>query len=337
VTTYARGLWLLGDRRAEIRELPLPPLGLRDVLVRTEVSAISAGSELAFYRGLVPPGTELDTALAGYRRPVSYPIAYGYAAVGTIASVGAEVERNRIGRRVFAYHPHEEAFVCAADELIDVPCDLDPARAALLATMETAVTLVMDAAPVIGEAVGVIGQGAVGLCVGALVTRSLAAEIALIDRFPARLEIARMMSSGRSTCLDPDRAARELDGRLDVAIDVSGQSQGMQLGLGLLRFGGRLIAGSWLHGDPAIRLGGRAHRARQTISFSQVSTLAPELSGRFDRARRHAIAFEWLARLPLDPLVTHRWPLERAAEVYRLLDEAPGELGQVLLEHSWQA
>jgi threonine dehydrogenase-like Zn-dependent dehydrogenase len=135
-------------------------------------------------------------------------------------------------------------------------------------------------------------------------------------------------------CLEPEEAARQFSDQLDLAIDVSGKASGLQLGLDLLRFGGRLLAGSWLApSETGLRVGASAHRQRQTIAFSQVSTIAPALAARFDRSRRHAIAFDWLARLPVESLITHRPALSDAASIYRQLDDQPESMGQVVFTY----
>jgi len=64
------------------------------VLVKTIFSGISTGTELLFYRGLVPESLETDAIFA--REPFSYPISYGYAVVGTVAEVGKRVDSHTV-------------------------------------------------------------------------------------------------------------------------------------------------------------------------------------------------------------------------------------------------
>src|SRR5437667_214511 len=72
---------------------------------------------------------------------------------------------------VFAAQPHASAFVAPAADVVPVPDEVPTAAAALLAHMETAVNLVLDGAPLLGERVVVLGQGTVGLLVTALLAR----------------------------------------------------------------------------------------------------------------------------------------------------------------------
>ncbi|MBF6760999.1 zinc-binding alcohol dehydrogenase, partial [Acinetobacter baumannii] len=75
------------------------------------------------------------------------------------------------------------------------------------------------------------------------------------------------------------------------------------------------------------------HRGRVRIRSSQVGNIAPELSARWDRERRGRAVLGLLARLPLEELVTHRVPFERAPEAYRLVDENPAGTLQVVLTY----
>jgi len=66
---------------------------------------------------------------------------------------------------------------------------------------------------------------------------------------------------------------------------------------------------------------------------SQVSTIAPGLSGRWDKARRFRVTWEALERVQPQKWVTHRFSLENAKEAYRLLDKSPEETIQVVFDY----
>ena len=67
---------------------------------------------------------------------------------------------------------------------------------------------------------------------------------------------------------------------------------------------------------------------------SQVGRMNPELSSRWDLTRRTEAVLGLLPRLRLKELVSHRVPFEEAPEAYRLVDENPGEVVQVVLTHA---
>ncbi|MGQ9491915.1 MAG: zinc-dependent alcohol dehydrogenase [Anaerolineae bacterium] len=328
----------------EVREEILPPPAAGQVTVRTEVSAISAGTKLLFYRGQVPADMAVDASIGALAGQVRYPLKYGYAAVGLVVAVGPGVDAAWLGRRVFGFNPHESAFHAAPESLIPVPDDLSAEEAAFLPNMETAVNLVMDGAPATGEQVAVLGQGVVGLLTTALLARFPLAALVTLDRLPLRR--ARSLAWSATASLDPvaegaiPEAKTTLQGdrayaSADLVYELSGNPAALDDAVALVGFNGRIVIGSW-YGTKraAVDLGGRFHRERLRLISSQVSTLAPEWSGRWSKARRLAWASEMLSQVHPAGLITHRFPVSHAADAYHLLDEAPGEAIQVVLTYS---
>ena len=321
-----RALVFAGPRRVQVIEEGLEPPGPGQVLVRAAVSAISAGTELLAFRGQIPPELPLDDtlgALAG--RTFAFPFRFGYASVGQVIAAGAGAEAWQ-GRQVFAFHPHASAFVVPAADLVAVPDDLPAERAALLALMETAVNLVLDGQPLVGERVVVVGQGMVGLCTTALLARFPLERLQAIEAVPLRAGAARALGA------EVVAAGQARDA--DLVYELSGDPAALDLALAAAGREGRVIVGSWYGAKRgAVDLGGGFHRGRLSIRSSQVSRIAPALSARWDRARRFAAAWRALGALDARPLITHRLPFAEAQQAYELLDGAPDRALQVLLVH----
>lgn len=329
-----RALYFTGPRALELRAIPREPLAPDAVRVQTKLSAISAGTELLFYRGQLEAGIPIDATLP-WAGTLSYPLRYGYATVGCIREVGSALDRSLIDQRVFGFHPHGEEFTDRLENLIQLPATLSDTRAAFLPNLETALSLAMDGAPGFGERVAVIGQGVVGQLLAALLVRSGAEHVALFDRRADRLEHSRALCGP-----GPSRAEWALDVQsphhagFDLVYELSGDPAALDAALSLARYEGRIVVGSWYGSKRApLDFGTRAHRNRNTLLFSQVSRIDSRHSARFDSKRRLAVAAAWLERLPLESLVTHRVPFERVAEAYRLLDENTGACLQVLIEY----
>src|SRR4051812_29499186 len=83
-----------GDLRLE--ERALDPVGPGQILVETEVTALSTGTDLGVYLG---NSTEIPGA-------PDYPRTVGYSNVGVVRSAGP-----RLGQRVFSLRPHQSVFV----------------------------------------------------------------------------------------------------------------------------------------------------------------------------------------------------------------------------------
>ena len=316
--------------QVEVVQEPLPTPAPGELLIQTDLSAISAGTELLFLRGQVPASMSVDSTLAALDGAVRYPLRYGYACTGRVIAAGADSDATWIGRRVFAFQPHTSHFTAPATQLIPVPDGVTPAQAALLPNMETAVNLVMDGQPVIGERVAVVGLGVVGLLTVALLARFPLAHLLAVDPLPARRALA--LKLGAYAAVAPDARAEIRD--YDLTYEVSGAPAALNTALTLTGYAGRIVIGSWYGSKQApIDLGGAFHRSRIRLLASQVSTLDPRWLGRWDKARRFAVAWEMLRHLDAGALVTHRLPVTQAPEAYRLLDQEPHQALQVLLEY----
>lgn len=314
---------------------PLPEPGPAEVRVAVHCSAISPGTELLIYRGEFPPDLAVDDTLSALSGAFAYPLRYGYAAAGQVEAVGEGVPPGWAGRRVFAFQPHASHFLAHPDELLPIPDDLPYDEAVFLPNMETAINFVMDGAPLIGERVAVFGQGIVGLLTAALLARFPLAGLATLDRYPLRRQAS--LDLGVQASLDPSEAG--LPGRLatlfpggaDLVYELSGAPAALDAAIAAAGYAGRVVIGSW-YGQKraALDLGGRFHRSRIRLISSQVSSLAPELSGRWDKARRFAVAWEMLRQVRPARWITQRLPLEEAQAAYNLLDQDPGSAIQVI-------
>ena len=117
---------MAAPRRIKVVEESVPPGSPGQLLVRTEVSAVSPGTEMLFYRGQVPADMAVDTAISALAQSeVRYPLRYGYACVGRVIDVAGEGLTHWLDRRVFAFVPHASHFWADPDEVQVVPPDLD--------------------------------------------------------------------------------------------------------------------------------------------------------------------------------------------------------------------
>jgi 2-desacetyl-2-hydroxyethyl bacteriochlorophyllide A dehydrogenase len=329
--------------RVELREDTLPPVGPGQVLVETEVSALSAGTEMLVYRGQMPRGMAVDETIDALSGEFQYPLTYGYAAVGRVVAAGPDVNPSWRGRRVFAFNPHQSHFLAAAADVLPVPDDLTVEAAVLLPNMETAVSFLMDGRPLIGEQVAVVGQGVVGLLTTALLAGGQPASLVTLDAYPLRREWSRRW--GATAGLDPGDGAALQDAHAalqgdrpyrgaDLVYELSGNPAALDMAIALAGYNGRIVVGSW-YGDKraAVDLGGRFHRDHLQIISSQVSHIAPQWSGRWTKPRRLGVAWDMLRRVRPEQLISHRLPVSRAAEAYRLLAQEPENLIQVVFTY----
>ncbi|MGD8993056.1 MAG: zinc-binding alcohol dehydrogenase, partial [Desulfobacterales bacterium] len=306
-------------------------------------SAISAGSELLIYRGQMSPGLPADMTIKALSKPFRYPLKYGYASVGKVVAAGPGIDQNWQGRHIFCFHPHETHYTATLEDLFVLPEAIDPKRALFLPNMETAVNFLMDGRPTIGERVYVFGQGIVGLLTTALLAQYPLRQLITIDRWAARRRAS--LDAGADIALDPEAPASPdalpdagdpdaTAGPADLVYELSGNPQALNQAIQVAGFGGRIVLGSWYGSqDARLNLGGRFHRNRIQLISSQVSTLPPELSGRWTKKRRINMAWEMIRKCEPTRFISHQFPLNRAKEAYELLDKHPDEALQVIFAY----
>lgn len=330
-----------------------------ELAVRTLFSAVSAGTEMLVYRGEMPDDIPTDATLGGAdgeqaRQPFSYPQAYGYANVGVVERSGELVNASHPpGSLVFSFREHVSWFIEDARNVQIVPSNVAPQDATFLPNVETAISLAMDAAPLPGESVAVIGQGIVGLLLVSVLRMSFPkCRVIAVDTNSGRLETAAACADADATIQVPASSREEQNGqasfsralraaiphpdapRVDVSVDVTGRGEGLDRAIEATRDGGRIVLGSWYGAKTVVlsNLGGRFHRSHIQLIASQVSHIPAALASRWDKSRRFRLAWSTLADIkPATRFPVRCASLQDAPTVYAEIAE--GRHLQVLFSY----
>ena len=338
-----RTLYFTAPRQVALRREAVAAPSFGQVLVQSIVSAISPGTEGLIYHGQAPQELARDESIAALAGDFSFPLKYGYAVVGQVVSLGPGVSPDWQGKQVFAFHPHESHFLATPDELQRLPGRLTPEDAVFFPNMETAVTFMLDGQPLLGEQVAIFGQGIVGLLLTSLLARWPLSSLVTLDLYPKR----RLLSENLGAHLSLDPATPNLEehllGRLqgagpypgaDLTYEVSGNPEALNQAIAITGFHGRVVIGSWYGRKRSdLNLGGRFHRSRLRLISSQVSSLPPELSGRWSKSRLYQLTWQMLEEIKPSRFISHRFPITQAARAYELLDRNPGEAIQVIFDY----
>ncbi|WP_336338427.1 MDR/zinc-dependent alcohol dehydrogenase-like family protein [Haloarcula brevis] len=320
-------LYFTGSESVAVEEAPIPRPGPAEVRVRTELSGISPGTELLVYRGEVSSQFDTDETIDALAGTFSYPLRYGYAAVGRVTAVGDGVDDDWLDQRVFAFNPHESHFLADPETL--VPTTLSPERAVFIPNAEAAVNFVMDARPRIGSRVVVFGQGPVGLLTTAVLAEFPLTSLVTVDPCQRRRDLSESFGADRSVA--PEALAVE---DADITFELSGNPTALDDAIDATGYAGQVVVGSWYGTkDVQLALGSDYHRSHIRVRSSQVSRIDPDHADRWDKDRRLDVVRSWLAERDLSALLTHQIPIDRAAEAYRLLDERPDDAVQVVLSY----
>ncbi len=354
----------------DLIELPCPSLKPKHLLIRTEYSLVSPGTE----RMLVEFGKSnllskarkqpekvrmvcdkiktdgLYTTMDAVRSKLDEPLALGYSNVGVVLDVGEGVEEFAKGDRVLSNGPHAEV-VCAPKNLCArIPGSVSPESAVFGIIGSIALQGIRLASPTLGETFVVTGLGLIGLLTVQLL-RANGCQVLGIDVDASRLSLAQKFGAeivDISRGEDPIAAAeaftkgRGVDGVLITAATKSNEPV-HQAAL-MCRKRGRII----LVGVTGLQLN-RSDFYEKELTFQVSCSYGP---GRYDpkyedqghdypigyvrwtEKRNFEAILDQFARgtLRADELISHRFPFSEVQQAYSLLASDEPSLG-ILLEY----
>jgi threonine dehydrogenase-like Zn-dependent dehydrogenase len=179
------------------------------------------------------------------------------------------------------------------------------------------------------ETVGVVGVGAMGaLAIRIARLRSPASIVAFGVR-DEELELARRLGADAVVNVaeqDVEEETRSLlGGGLDVVVETAGAVPAVELSTRLVREGGRVVLLGIAGHDRELVL------PADRIPLRDLSVLGSV--GYTTAAWAHMVALLREDLVDLDPIVTHRFPLERFEDAFALMDERRGIVARIVLEH----
>jgi threonine dehydrogenase-like Zn-dependent dehydrogenase len=203
-----------------------------------------------------------------------------------------------------------------------------------------ALNAVLDADVHVGETVALFGAGTPGQIVAQLVRLS-GARVIVIDPIAARRELAERLGADLTLDASAGEVAEavryETHNRgADVVIEMSGAYAALHEAVRTAAYNSRVVASGFFQGQAtALRLGQEFHHNRVAIVCSQISGVAPHLQHRWNELRMSetVLRLERDGRLSLRELVTHLIPADEAPSAFELLDAAPEETLQVVLDY----
>jgi len=247
-----RALIAPGLGRLEVGDLAVPPIGPGQVLVRTMVSGVSAGTEK---RKLFTP----ELGPNDVRAPWPAIGAFGYMAAGVVESVGADVRTVAPGDRVYAgraWGAHRELIDTDATSVVRVPDALGWVEAACSYWAVPPLLGTLAAEPRLYDDAAVVGLGPLGL-MGIQHLARMARRVVAVDTVAARRALAVQL--GAAIAIDPIAAVEADPGRPDgsgsavadavrsvspdlpdVVLEVSGTQAGLETALAIVRPKGRV-------------------------------------------------------------------------------------------------
>ena len=337
-----REVVVTGQHQVELQtaELDAPVLSANEVLLDTEYTFISSGTELANYTGREPKVFQKGEWCA-------YPWRSGYANVGIVRDIGTDVTRTTIGERVFTYGRHASTIRYSQERLIaPVPRSVEPDVVAASRMAGVAMTAIVVSEIPTNATVIVFGMGLVGN-LAAQMFQIHGCRVIGVDPVAERRALAQRCGIEHTVGGTPDEAQAQLQeltngGLGNITVDAVGHSSVVMQALRATTNHGQLV----ILGSPRVPVPGdltellsETHLRWITIrgALEWCVPMYPDIGNRTSQWSKQQTIFDWIARgqLQVKPLVSHRLKPEQIKQAYDGLLNEPSVYTGVVLD--WHA
>jgi 2-desacetyl-2-hydroxyethyl bacteriochlorophyllide A dehydrogenase len=291
-----RVVWLRPEV-ADLESFHLMAPGRGQILMRTESSLISPGTERAYLLGL--PNTSS-----------SFPSGAGYSAAGVVEDVGRGVSGWKVGDRVAGIAPHASRAVVGTDRVVAIPSRVSADQAAFVYMGVIALQAVRRAGIRAGDEVVVLGLGLVGQLIAGLARWAGGSSVVGVARTNTHAEKA--LVSGCDEALDLGSRGDEIDHlAADVVFEATGSPAALDTALRATRDGGTVVlAGSSRGVNAGVDLGEMVGRRGIRVIGAHVSSAAVSESapGRWTRTDEASLFLDLVANgvVRVDHLIDRR-------------------------------
>ena len=329
-----------------VEEEEMSPLKENQVLVEVHASLISPGTEMALVKRLRNEPAKPDSA----------PICFGYSNAGIILETKGDVKGLKPGMRVACMGAgaaqHSDYAAVPVNLVVPLPDEVTFEQASYLSLAATSLQAVRRTEVKLGEYGAVLGQGIVGNLAAQLYQLS-GARVLGWETLALRAEIAarcgiRSIDFVKNDPVELTKAFAAPYG-LDFALFAFGgnaesafmnikkcmkiSADGHQMGNVVLVGGCRVpVDGGAASGNLNIRVSSRTGAGYHDTAWEYGKDY-PSAFVQFTTQRngRELIALMAEKRLKVDPLTTHRLPLEKIGEASDLLVDHPDRAMGVIL------
>jgi 2-desacetyl-2-hydroxyethyl bacteriochlorophyllide A dehydrogenase len=337
----ARQTVLLEPFKVAVREVELPPPAANQILVAAEVSAVSAGTELAVYTGTHQ--WLKDPTLPDWK----FPFRPGYSAAGIVVAVGSDVKGWKAGDRVSFPGNHASAELLTLGheraKLWRLPPKLDAEKASVACIARYGLGASIRAGLTLGRSAAVLGLGVIGQFALRCLIAAGAFPVVGIDAVAMRRKAA--LDAGADHVIDP--AAGNVNEQLnayqgrrgaELVADATGVPDAVPTAMSLACDGGQVvIVGSPRGRAKDVNFYDDLHRRYLEVTGAHGNMLFEpahtRLAGAWDidKAQNWLLAALAAGRLNMAGLITHRIRPEELGTAYEgLLKKKEEYLGVVV-------
>jgi predicted dehydrogenase len=348
----------LRDGKTTVVDVPRPNPTPGTLLVRTQASLVSAGTERTLVsfaeKSLVGKARSrpdllrqvldkarregvVGTVQAAFNR-LDQPMALGYSSAGIVVAVGAGMEGFKVGDRVACaggnHAVHAEYEVVPRNLLALLPPQVDFESAAFTTLGAIALHGFRLAQPQLGERVAIIGLGLLGMIAVGL-AQAAGCQVFGVDLSPQRVRLAQSMGAAAVSREQAESAGAAFsqgkgfdivlicaDARSDDPITLAGalsRDRGRVVAVGAV--GLNIPRKIYYEKEIFFQVSRSYGPGRYDLGYEEKGLDYPIGFVRWTEGRNLEAVVDLLASGKLDvrPLISHRFPIERAPEAYDLI------------------
>ena len=344
-----RVLRYLEPHKADLLEVDDPKAAPNQALVKNVCCNVSAGTEMAFYRGTAPQiNSEWLANGLWVDKPgnLTYPMDssdpdvwwMGYASVGEVVEVGSELKGVKKGDIIFTMQGHKEMQIISEGNFSIVPAGMTAQQASFTLLAVTCYNGILDANIKLMDNIVIIGMGTLGQLLLQMAKLS-GAVVACADFFDERLNLAKKLGADYviNSSKDGELAEKvfEVFGyAADGVIEVTGNSKALSQAVRCVKKDAQVTVLSFYQNPPDnFQMGREFHSNRTTIKSSQIGGINPALSHRYDDERRMKASLELIAKMDVDSLVSHNCKFYEYPEMLKTISDNPSACKSVIIEY----
>jgi (R,R)-butanediol dehydrogenase / meso-butanediol dehydrogenase / diacetyl reductase len=324
-----RAAFFEGNRKVVIKEIPIPEAGVGEVVVKVKYCGIC--------------GSELDSFLHGESTP---PHRAGHEAMGIVTEVGDGVSGWMKGDRTTINIPSSpcgECYECRhglpeicsnqahragayaeyinarASQMVHIPDEVTDEEATLVEPLGIALHAIRRSGIKLGDSVGIIGAGPIGLMLMQAVRQAGAMAVYVTERSEGRFKMAVQL--GADKVFNPrnvdvcSEIVKETGRGTDIVFDCAGTEQTLPDAVRIVARGGKIV----LINVPRKMMVENLH----LITFKQLNLIASQLS-----TDEFVMGLELIRRrkIKVKPLISGIIPLEELEQTLKSMESLTSQI-----------
>jgi 2-desacetyl-2-hydroxyethyl bacteriochlorophyllide A dehydrogenase len=317
------------DSRAEIVEEQLPELEHDQILIQTQCSLISPGTERA--------------ALTRLWNDSEFRANPGYALAGNVIEIGKQVENFQVGDRAITLKNHSSLSITSIEPWVTlkIPDSVSYEVSTFLPLASVALHAIRRVDLKLGETFAIIGSGIIGLISIQLAKMVGVKKVIVLDLVDERLELARQF--GANLTINPEKddvveklfAATNNEGAHAI-LEATGNTNVIPMAMKLTALGGRIVCVGVMEEKALIALHKEFIQRELSLiaAFQPFCPIGENIYWRWTQQANRRLLLEMMesGKLRVDEMITHRFHANKAPEAYEKIKAGDKNMLGVILD-----